>query len=207
MMEAEVPALITTIKRQSKRAGREPKKGARARPFSLNITSRARPPSDTQAFSRAPTATVTRCCTLPSRASPMGLPAPTQTAITGADGGPGVSCSVEWNGVYGRTYNLEVVYEPSSKNWVGTVIDTVTGQRVHMGSYKLPSRGEPADHCAKLPYQKTFFGVPTTTHELSKGTENLAFEIGDCKGQVDFSTTKVEGGVQVTSGFKGQTGE
>ncbi|KAK7039662.1 beta-glucan synthesis-associated [Favolaschia claudopus] len=92
----------------------------------------------------------------------------------GADGGPGVSCSVEWNGVYGRTYNLEVAYEPSSKNWVGSVIDTVTGQRVHMGSYKLPSGvggiassevgfiewypwnvRVPPNHCAKLPYQKT----------------------------------------------------
>ncbi|KAK7039669.1 hypothetical protein R3P38DRAFT_2901267 [Favolaschia claudopus] len=144
----------------------------------------------------------------------------------GADGGAGVSCSVEWNGVYGRTYNLEVVYQLWSGHWVGTVVDTVTHARVHIGSYKLPSGvggitssqvgfvewypwngGEPADHCAKLPYQKTFFGDPTTTHWWSKGTVDLPYEYGDCVGQVDFSAQKVNGGVQVNCGFKGQTGE
>ncbi|KAK7048811.1 beta-glucan synthesis-associated [Favolaschia claudopus] len=144
----------------------------------------------------------------------------------GADGGAGVSCSVDWNGVYGRTYNLEVVYQLWSGHWVGTVVDTVTHARVHIGSYKLPSGvggitssqvgfvewypwngGEPPDHCAKLPYQKTFFGDPTTTHRESKGTVDLPYEVGDCQGQVDFSAQKVAGGVEVECGFKGQTGE
>ncbi|KAF7378419.1 Beta-glucan synthesis-associated [Mycena sanguinolenta] len=56
----------------------------------------------------------------------------------GADGGPGVSCSVEWNGVYGRRYDFEVKSNGSSV-WTGTAIDTVTGARIHIGSYTVPA--------------------------------------------------------------------
>ncbi|KAJ7628042.1 hypothetical protein DFH06DRAFT_1338868 [Mycena polygramma] len=96
--------------------------------------------------------------------------------VTGADNGPGVSCSAEWNGVYGRTYNLEVKRNGSSL-WVGTAIDTVTRQRMHIGSWTLPASAEgiqggeegfvewypwnsyqPPNHCALLPYQNTSSG-------------------------------------------------
>ncbi|KAJ7610134.1 hypothetical protein FB45DRAFT_724381, partial [Roridomyces roridus] len=143
---------------------------------------------------------------------------------SGADGGAGVSCSVEWNGVYGRMYLMEVK-NAGNTTWVGTVIDTVTGQRVHItrtylliGTYKLPTNyggiassqvgfvewypwnaGEPANHCALLPYQKTIFGVPTTTHPGAVGTEDLAYEYGDCVGEVDFQT--VSAGTQADCGF------
>ncbi|KAJ7158003.1 hypothetical protein C8R43DRAFT_1180406 [Mycena crocata] len=120
----------------------------------------------------------------------------------GADGGPGVSCSVEWAGVYGRTYDLEVK-AAGNQVWVGTVVDTVTGGRIHIGSYTLPANaggiessesgfvewypwnsGQPANHCARLPYQQTIFGSPRTTNVGSIGTENAAYEYGDCVGQV-----------------------
>ncbi|KAJ7030531.1 hypothetical protein C8F04DRAFT_1367132 [Mycena alexandri] len=143
----------------------------------------------------------------------------------GADGGPGVSCSVEWNGVYGRTYDLEVKRNGSSV-WVGTAIGTVTGARVHIGSYTLPAGvggiqsrqagfvewypwngGEPPNHCARLPYQKTLFGHPYTTHLGSVGTQSLAYEYGDCVGQVAFKKKRLLfGGVENNCGFKGQTG-
>ncbi|KAJ7808489.1 hypothetical protein B0H13DRAFT_571267 [Mycena leptocephala] len=143
----------------------------------------------------------------------------------GADGGPGVSCSFEWNGVYGRTYDLEVKNNGSSL-WVGTAIDTVTGARIHIGSYTLPAGaggiqssqlgfvewypwngGEPANHCALLPYQETVFGHPYTTHLGSVGTQSLAYEYGDCVGQVAFKTEELLiGGVENNCGFKGQTG-
>ncbi|KAJ7817761.1 hypothetical protein B0H14DRAFT_2841616 [Mycena olivaceomarginata] len=110
----------------------------------------------------------------------------------GADGGPGVSCSFEWNGVYGRTYDLEVKNNGSSL-WVGTAIDT--------------NGGEPANHCAKLPYQETVFGHPYTTHLGSVGTQSLAYEYGDCVGQVAFRTEELLiGGVENNCGFRGQTG-
>ncbi|KAJ7718790.1 hypothetical protein B0H16DRAFT_1796864 [Mycena metata] len=122
----------------------------------------------------------------------------------GADGGPGVSCSVEWNGVYGRTYDLEVKRNGSS------VWADVTHARIHIGSYTLPAGvggiqssqagfvewypwngGEPPNHCARLPYQKTLFGHPYTTRLGSVGTESLAYEYGDCVGQVAFKTEKL----------------
>ncbi|KAJ7753482.1 hypothetical protein B0H16DRAFT_1834534 [Mycena metata] len=145
----------------------------------------------------------------------------------GADGGPGVSCNVEWNGVYGRTYDLEVKRNGSSV-WVGTAIDSVTRARIHIGSYTLPAGvggiqssqagfvewypwngGEPPNHCARLPYQKTLFGHPYTTRLGSVGTQtrSLAYEYGDCVGQVAFKTEKLLiGGVENSCGFKGQTG-
>ncbi|KAF5392066.1 hypothetical protein D9757_003298 [Collybiopsis confluens] len=52
---------------------------------------------------------------------------------SGADGGAGVSCSFEWNGVYGRTYNLEVA-TPGNRLWVGTAVDTVTGKGSTLGA-------------------------------------------------------------------------
>ncbi|KDR71971.1 hypothetical protein GALMADRAFT_270815 [Galerina marginata CBS 339.88] len=126
----------------------------------------------------------------------------------GADGGPGVSCSVEWNGVYGRKYDFEVK-TAGNRVWVGSAVDTVTGTRIHIGKYTLPAgsqgikssqagfvewypwnNGEPPNHCARLPYQKTIFGNPTTTHEGSIGTQGLSYEYGDCVGKVAFNTQK-----------------
>ncbi|KAJ7660225.1 hypothetical protein DFH06DRAFT_1326356 [Mycena polygramma] len=97
----------------------------------------------------------------------------------GADGGAGVSCSVEWSGTYGRTYDMEVAAMSSDSTlWVGTAVDTVTGERIHIGSYTLPEGTggiegsqegfvewypwnveEPENHCALLPYQQTVFGT------------------------------------------------
>ncbi|KAJ7921888.1 hypothetical protein B0H13DRAFT_2230537 [Mycena leptocephala] len=137
----------------------------------------------------------------------------------GADGGPGVSCAFEWNGVYGRTYDLGVK-TPWNRVWIGTAIDTVTGARIHIGSYTLPpgagriqssqggfvewyswNGGEPPNHCARLPYQKTVFGSPRTTHTGSIGTQSLSYEYGDCVGQVG-STRRKKDGFESKMGFR-----
>ncbi|KAF7378423.1 Beta-glucan synthesis-associated [Mycena sanguinolenta] len=147
-----------------------------------------------------------------------------KNCFDGADGGPGVSCNVEWNGVYGRRYDLEVKSNGSSV-WVGTVIDTVTGARIHIGSYTLPASAGgiqsshvgfvewffwnievPENHCALLPYQRTIFGTPHTTHPLSSGFQSTSVEYGDCVGKVAFHTQKVLGGAENNCGFKGMTG-
>ncbi len=142
----------------------------------------------------------------------------------GADGGPGVSCSVEWTGVYGRTYDFEVKTTGNGL-WVGTVVDTVTGARIQIGSYTLPAGsggirdnqlgfvewypwngGEPPNHCALLPYQKTIFGNPRTTQTGAVGTQSLSYEYGDCIGEVAFETAQVAGGVENNCGLKGMSG-
>ena len=144
---------------------------------------------------------------------------------SGADNGSGVSCSFEWNGVYGRTYDLEVK-NGGGQLWVGTAVDTVTGERIHIGSYTLPAgaggiqssqvgfvewypwnSGEPPNHCALLPYQKTIFGIPRTTNIGSVATQGLAYEYGDCVGEVAFHTEQVASGVENNCGFQGMTGE
>jgi hypothetical protein len=66
--------------------------------------------------------------------------------------------------------------------------------------------GEPPNHCARLPYQKTFFGTPRTTHTGSIGTQSLSCEYGNCVGQVAFYTEKVSGGVENNCGFRGAAG-
>lgn len=142
----------------------------------------------------------------------------------GADGGAGVSCKVDWNGVYGRKYNFEVK-TTGDRLWVGTAVDTVTGEHIHIGSYTLPagSKGirsyqagfvewypwnnkKPANHCALLPYQRTIFGNPSTTNAGSVGTQSLAHEYGDCVGEVAFHTGKVAGGAENNCGTQSVAG-
>ncbi|KAJ7720402.1 hypothetical protein B0H16DRAFT_1604594 [Mycena metata] len=144
----------------------------------------------------------------------------------GADGGPGVSCSVQWSGssIGNRTYHLEVKSD-DLRLWVGTAIDTVTGARMHIGSWTTPSHAggiqnnqlgfvewypwnswKPPNHCANLPYQRTIFGTPITSRPGCVGTQGDFFEYGDCVGLVAFQAQPVAGGVQNNCGFRGKVG-
>jgi hypothetical protein len=139
----------------------------------------------------------------------------------------GVSCAVDWNGTYRHMYDFEVAYNSTTKLWVGTVVDTVTHERIHIGSYKLPAgleglgytedgfvewypwnNKQPSQHCERLPYQKTIFGTPRTIHVGLIGTLELATESKEshCPSKVKFHTKRVAGGVEVSCGFHGQTG-
>ncbi|KAH9478465.1 hypothetical protein JR316_0008920 [Psilocybe cubensis] len=136
----------------------------------------------------------------------------------GADGGPGVSCRAEWDGVYGRTYNLQVT-KVGGSGWMAMAIDTETGESVHVGTFTLPAgnrgiRGTQAGFvewypwnsgshkCESLPFQKTIFGNPTTTREGSVGEQGSAYEYGDCVGRVNFGTSMVPDGVLIKCGFR-----
>ncbi|KAJ5750141.1 hypothetical protein N7533_007169 [Penicillium manginii] len=108
----------------------------------------------------------------------------------GADGGAGVSCAVEVSATYAHGYVLRVE-NTAGTTWTGTMVDAVDGTETHIGSYTLPSRARGTD---------VTFGVPTS----SGGTGELgdAYEYGDCVGQVDFSTKRVDGdAVNVVVGF------
>ncbi|KAK1225042.1 hypothetical protein PQX77_012020, partial [Marasmius sp. AFHP31] len=125
----------------------------------------------------------------------------------GADGGPGVSCSVEIPSPYADTYNF-VVNNTGGTTWAGTMVDTATGKETHIGSWTLPSSAvgikssqvgfieyylwnDGKNHpCDTLPKTEVFFGTPTTKTSDSTGQGNLlsdAYENGDCIGQVNFS--------------------
>ena len=141
----------------------------------------------------------------------------------GADYGPGVSCRVDWNGVYNRTYDLEVKYA-GGQLWVGTAIDTVTEERTHIGSYEVPAGvkgiasndqdipfveyyywndGKQQHDCASLPYQRSIFGIPRTSHGGSVGSLELFAEsrFSYCLGKIAFHTARVASGVEVNCGF------
>ncbi len=55
----------------------------------------------------------------------------------GADGGPGVSCSVLFPATYGHTYKI-LVHKISEHTWRGEVEDEQSGKKLHIGSWTLP---------------------------------------------------------------------
>ncbi|PPR00962.1 hypothetical protein CVT26_015554 [Gymnopilus dilepis] len=133
----------------------------------------------------------------------------------GADGGPGVSCSVERNGVYNRTYNFEV--KTTGENlWVGTAVDIVTGERIHIGSYTVPGPSQGINR-SQLSFVEwylwnttirqtvTIFGDPTTTHAGSVGKQKAFYEGDGCVGQAAFHSESVMDGAEVNCGFTGQS--
>ena len=138
---------------------------------------------------------------------------------SGADGGPGVSCTVEFSAPYAHTFYLEVVNTEGTK-WKGAAVDAVTGRRIHIGSYTLPAGtkgikggqvgfieyypwNDGQNHaCSSLPYTSVVFGVPVTTTIGAIGSLTNAYEYGDCVGQVAFKTHRtIDRGVEVSVGF------
>ena len=137
----------------------------------------------------------------------------------GADGGPGVSCAVEFSAPYQDAYQIEVL-NTGGTTWTGTVVDTTTGRRVHIGTWTLPSGtggikgsqvgfieyylwNDGQNHpCSTLPYTSMGFGVPTTTTGGAIGSLGNAFEYGNCVGKVAFKSQRTsDRGVAVNVGF------
>ena len=130
----------------------------------------------------------------------------------GADGGPGVSCAVDFNGTYAHTYNLDVRNTEGS-TWTGTAIDTVTGIGTHIGTFTLPKGGTtlawqigfveyffPTPPCNQLPYTSVVFGVPTT--DAGVGRLDDPYEVGDCAGQDNFRFSRTaDNGLDISAGF------
>ena len=142
-----------------------------------------------------------------------------QNCRLGADGGPGVSCAVEFSAPYADAYQIEITNTQGS-TWSGTAVDTTTGKRTHIGSWTLPIGtggikgsqvgfieyylwNDGKDHpCSSLPYTSMVFGVPTTTTSGANGSLGNAFEYGNCVGSVAFKTHRTsDQGVAVSVGF------
>lgn len=133
----------------------------------------------------------------------------------GADGGAGVSCAAEFDGVYGHTYALTVV-KSGSDTWTGTAKDTVTGVSTHIGTYTLPagsgnlqgSQGGFVEYyagipsCAQMPRTDAVFGGPTTTDAGGLGgTARADYEYSDCVGQSGYQAVDDGSGTHITRGF------
>ncbi|KAF9461684.1 hypothetical protein BDZ94DRAFT_1263095 [Collybia nuda] len=133
------------------------------------------------------------------------------------DGRPGVRCSVDFSGPYDHVYNIEV-RNTKGTTWNGTLVDAVTGQRVHVGSFTLPAgtggivgardgfieyfKWADGMTCAELPKTTIVFGTPKTmTHGAGAGSVGTAFDYGDCLGVSGFKEQKTALGTQVTVGL------
>ncbi|KAJ6131638.1 hypothetical protein N7523_001344 [Penicillium sp. IBT 18751x] len=134
----------------------------------------------------------------------------------GADGGAGISCSVEVESTYADGYLLQI-QNTEGTTWTGTLVDAVTGKQTHIGSYTLPagsqgiqgSQGGFVEYypwnsgthtCDELPKTEVLFGIPTTSSG-NAGSLGNAYEYGDCVGKVDFNSVRTSSGVDVTVGF------
>ncbi|KAG0369407.1 hypothetical protein BGX24_002429 [Mortierella sp. AD032] len=137
----------------------------------------------------------------------------------GANGGAGVSCSVEIIGDYSHTYNL-VVENIGGTTWRGRLVDDETDDSVVIGAWTLPEgsgkivngqvgfvdyfiwSGNPAYTCDSAPFtEATFYNPTTTTIGASGGKVTRVYEYGRCEGKVRFSWVKLPEGYDVKVGF------
>lgn len=133
----------------------------------------------------------------------------------GADGGPGVTCAVDFDGEYGHRYDIKVE-RTGTDTWTGTAKDTVTGKATHLGTYSLPSGsgnlqgsqggfveyylGIPS--CAEMPKSDAVFGGPTSTDAGGlSGTSRANYEYSDCVGESGYKAEDDGSGTHVTRGF------
>ncbi|CAL5870334.1 uncharacterized protein PFLUO_LOCUS4570 [Penicillium psychrofluorescens] len=134
----------------------------------------------------------------------------------GADGGAGVSCSVDVDSTYADGYEL-LIENTEGTTWTGTLVDSVTGTETHIGSYTLPSGSSGisgsqlgfveyypwnsgSHSCSDLPKTEVTFGAPTTSGGEA-GSLEAPYEYGDCVGEVDFEDSKTGSGYDITVGF------
>jgi hypothetical protein len=64
------------------------------------------------------------------------------TCYTGADGGAGTSCSVQYDWVVGKTYRIIVqkaATDADSTVWKGVVVDLSTKRRTQIGKWSVPT--------------------------------------------------------------------
>ncbi|KAG0346814.1 hypothetical protein BG005_000515 [Podila minutissima] len=137
---------------------------------------------------------------------------------TGADGGPGVSCSVDIKGDYSHTYNL-TVENTDGTTWRGTLVDE-TGTSTVVGEWTLPDgagkivnrqvgfveyyiwNGQPSHTCDSLPSTEATFYDPTSkTVGANGGRITSVYEYGDCVGKAGYSVAEVSGGFDIKCGF------
>lgn len=135
----------------------------------------------------------------------------------GADGGPGVSCSVNIASPYNVTYNL-VVDNQSGTTWRGRIVNAVSGDETVIGVWTLPAGAgkiKPSNggfieyfldnrpggaNCPKQPKTEVVFGFPTSTTPGVKGTIGKPSDYGECKGVFDFAPKQVGNSWDITYG-------
>lgn len=133
----------------------------------------------------------------------------------GADGGPGVTCAVDFDAVYGHRYDIKVE-RTGGDTWTGTAKDTVSGKETHLGAWTLPtdsgnlrgSQGGFVEYylgipsCAEMPRTDVVFGGPKSTDAGGlNGTARANHEYSDCIGESNYQAENDGSGSHITRGF------
>ncbi|NGN64511.1 hypothetical protein G5C51_11430 [Streptomyces sp. A7024] len=133
----------------------------------------------------------------------------------GADGGPGVTCAVDFDAVYGHRYDIKVE-RTGTNTWSGTATNTVNGDSHHLGTWTLPEgsgnlKGTQVGFveyylaipsCAEMPRSAVTFGGPTSTDAGGlSGTTRASHEYADCVGEGNYQAENDGSGTHVTRGF------
>ncbi|KAJ3474109.1 hypothetical protein NLG97_g9987 [Lecanicillium saksenae] len=127
----------------------------------------------------------------------------------GADGGPGVSCAIDFKADYSHTFTCVVETTDGGSTWKGTVVDDVTGESHVIGEWTLPTkpngiipkstgfveyyiypRGpDGKEICSALPLTEVTFLYPdSSTVGANYGYLEEPYEYGVCEGASAFST-------------------
>ncbi|KAG6290232.1 hypothetical protein E4U46_001973 [Claviceps purpurea] len=136
------------------------------------------------------------------------------------DGGPGVSCTVDFYGDYLSIFNI-VIENVGGTTWKATAINTSTGRDIHIGTWTLPSSaggintsqygiveyspwntGRHTCGNGNLPKTTvTMYNPFSRTRGAGNGILNQPFEYFDCIKKIGFSTQKVPNGWHIQCGF------
>ncbi|CCE33478.1 uncharacterized protein CPUR_07403 [Claviceps purpurea 20.1] len=141
-----------------------------------------------------------------------------KNCFPGANGGPGVSCTVDFYGSYDIVYNI-VVENVQNTTWVGRAVNNSTGKSVHIGSWTLPPASggirpnqvglveyypwrSNRHKCHSLPKTAvTMYDPFSVTPGAGTGSVQKPHEYGGCIGKVAFSTEKIGNGYRIQCGF------
>ncbi|KAJ2973023.1 hypothetical protein NQ176_g6834 [Zarea fungicola] len=144
----------------------------------------------------------------------------------GANGGPGVSCAIDFVGNYTHGYECVVTRgfpkgKDDGRTWQGYIVDAVTGESREMGEWTLPGitsgiephqlgfvdyyefNGGPRPlDCSTLPKVGVSFFAPTSgTKRAGPGILENFTDYGDCESESNFSATEIPNGVHISIGF------
>lgn len=142
-----------------------------------------------------------------------GTTSTSSTCTEGADGGEGVSCAVDFDAVYGRTYDLEV-RRTAANTWSGSVIDSVTGKRHLIGEYTLPAGSGKLEN-SQAGFVENYWNYSGTCEGIQRidatvgrpstgrltGRADAPKEYGACLDQANYSSSVHDGVVRISRGW------
>jgi hypothetical protein len=135
------------------------------------------------------------------------------SCLSGADGGPGMSCHIPYNWSIGVPYRFTIQLTATdavnnTETWSGTVTDTIAGSSTEIGNWTIPGQNTTVPGligteavsfveyyeavkggCRQEPYAKVNMSVPTGSSNgtVSEGGVNSTFPTQTCSTSAAFT--------------------